>query len=256
MNKIIDFIIKYKTRTQYLNAGRDIVLSEALDFIKENKDRELNILDVGMGDGEDLLNIKKHSNGINLHLYGADIRPIVLEEGALKGISVFTSIDIETMAIPVKDEFFDLVIMNQIIEHTKEIFWIFSEISRIIKEGGILIVGTPNLAAFHNRVLLLFGKQPSSIQLMSAHVRGFVEPEFKKFIGCGEYFKVKKIKGSNFYPFPPFLSKKLSKLFPTFSVCLFFIIERTTKKGVFLDNFKSASYMHQYFTCQNKVINK
>jgi hypothetical protein len=43
--------------------------------------------------------------------------------------------DIERGRIPVGNGFFDIVVANQVLEHTKEIFWTFSEVSRILRVG-------------------------------------------------------------------------------------------------------------------------
>jgi len=45
-------------------------------------------------------------------------------------------VNIENESIPVSEGYFDIVIVNQIVEHMKEIFWIFGEISRVLKKGG------------------------------------------------------------------------------------------------------------------------
>lgn len=54
--------------------------------------------------------------------------------------------------------------------------------STVLKLDGILIVGAPNLAALHNRVLLLFGGQPTVLKLGLAHVRGLTWAGFRNFL--------------------------------------------------------------------------
>jgi len=68
---------------------------------------------------------------------------------------VVHSLDIERDRFPYADASVDLIVANQIIEHTKEIFFIFSEISRVLKTGGLAIIGVPNLGSLHNRIALL-----------------------------------------------------------------------------------------------------
>lgn len=102
--------------------------------------------------------------------------------------------------------------MNQIFEHVKEVFWILHEVTRVLKKGGSLIVGVPNLASLHNRFLLLLGAQPTSIQNDSAHLKGFTKSDFKKLLqsGFNGGYKLEGFAGSNFYPFPPLLAKPLN----------------------------------------------
>lgn len=61
--------------------------------------------------------------------------------------------------LPYKDEQFDVVIFSEIIEH---LFYgvphALTEINRIIKKDGFLILTTPNLSRVPNRIRLLLGK--------------------------------------------------------------------------------------------------
>jgi len=241
-----EMIYRLKRGTEHLNFGRDIVKDWATSYIKDIGKDEIRILDIGVGEGTDLLNIKENLPGKRFGLFGIEFYQRNIELAEKNGITVF-SINIEKEVIPVEDEFFDIIIANQIIEHLKEIFWVFSEMSRVLKKGGIAIIGAPNLAALHQRVLLMFGKQPSSIELLSEHVRGFTKPCFSRFITAGGYFEILDFKGANFYPFPPPLGKVLSRLFPTFAVGIFFLIRRTEKKGEFIEVLKTSRYAAQYF---------
>ena len=81
--------------------------------------------------------------------------------------------NLELDPLPFEDESIDVVMTNQVLEHVKEIFWILHQASRVLRVGGSMVIGVPNLASFHNRLLLLFGKQPTVIQNHSAHLRGY-----------------------------------------------------------------------------------
>ena len=116
-----------------------------------------------------------------------------------------------------------------------------------MKKGGILIAGVPNLASFHNRILLLGGENPTSIEILGPHVRGFTKPSFRRFAETQGYFKLMDVKGANFYPFPPRVSKVLSRLFPTLSAYCFFLVQRSAKPGNYLSVLKSRSFETCYF---------
>lgn len=237
--------VKLKTGTEYLNYGRHILERWGYNHIhnlhRDRGERVFKVLDIGCGHGTDLLNIKNAIEldnsfdfGSSLTLMGIEnYQPYVLE---LKEKNIKTySLDIERDYYPFDDGSLDLIIANQVLEHTKEIFWITSEAVRCLKTGGKFLVGVPNLASLHNRFLLLLGIQPTQIQSLSAHVRGFTKGDFKRFAEEGGYFRLKEVRGSNFYPLPPSLSKPLSALFPTLSWGIFFELERTDKVGSFLD---------------------
>lgn len=245
MSKMRDRLRRFVEGSYHLNYGREIVVAWARDYIEGNAGRKIRILDVGAGRGEDLVNIRKATGG-DVDLYGIECDPANAERGRERGIVVIHA-DIERDAIPAPDGSFDIVVANQILEHTKEIFWIFSEVSRVLREGGICVVGFPNLAAWHNRALLLFGLQPTCIEMLGAHVRGITRGAFKEFATCDGYFECLDMRGSNFYPFPPPLSVPLSRIFPSLSVCLFFLLRRTARAGEFIDVLSTRHFETPFF---------
>ena len=142
-----------------------------------------------------------------------------------KGIEVVTS-NIENEPIPLPDCSVDLIIANQILEHTKELFFIMHEFSRILKVGGQIIIGVPNLAALHNRIALLFGQQPTCIRTNSAHIRGFTKSGVRQIVDVWDGYQLKDFRGANFYPLPPPLAKLAARILPSLSVCIFILIEK------------------------------
>jgi len=62
--------------------------------------------------------------------------------------------------LPFESVFFDCVIAAEIIEHVYDTDRFLSEIRRVLKPGGLLVLSTPNIACLTNRVKLLFGKYP------------------------------------------------------------------------------------------------
>ena len=229
-----------------LNYGREIIFHWIEDYTKkyEKNKKNFKILDIGCGWGYDLTGLWEISK--NIELYGIEIDDEKIAACQQKNIMIF-KINCETDRIPVNDNFFDIIIINQVLEHTKEIFFICSEISRVLKKQGILIIGVPNLASFHNRILLFFGYQPTCIELIGPHVRGFTVPSLEKFISRENYFFVKEIKGANFYPAPPQISKILSKFFPQLSVSIFLLIERTSKEGLFIEILKKENFETNFY---------
>lgn len=66
--------------------------------------------------------------------------------------------DAQKMELP--DESFDLVVSNQVLEHIYAPDEALKEVFRVLKPGGKAVFTTPNLAAWYNRIGLLFGYQP------------------------------------------------------------------------------------------------
>ena len=237
-----------KAGTEHLNYGRDVLANYVLEIVQGKN--QLRILDIGLGSGKDLVNIRQKCLAVapqlEMELFGLECYPPNIEAAVKQGIQVF-SVNIENEVFPFSDGFFDVVVSNQTLEHTKEVYWIFSEISRVLKPHGHVLSGVPNLASFHNRMALLFGLQPTSIQVLGPHVRGFTAPGFIEFVETDGYFVNKAVKGSNFYPFPPSLSRCLSRMFPQMSVGIFFMTQRTSKPGVFIQVLKSRFFETPFF---------
>jgi SAM-dependent methyltransferase len=146
------------------------------------------------------------------------------------------SLDLEKDPFPFEDESIDVVMSNQVLEHVKEIFWILHQVSRVIRVGGYMIIGVPNLASFHNRLLLLFGMQPTSIQNHSAHVRGYTKHDIMRMLQMifPDGYELEDFKGSNFYPLPPAAAKPMAKLLPNSAWGIFFLLK---KKKAYHDEF-------------------
>jgi len=194
------------------------------------------VADLGAGAGRDLSIVRR------LHPHAT----LIAVEGGIENARILAGIadqvcvaNIERDRLPIEDGQADLIIANQVLEHTKEIFWIFHEVSRSLKVGGYFLFGVPNVCSFHNRLLLLFGRQPTQHKLCSAHVRPFSKRDTLTFLNVcfpGGYH-LEEFGGSQFYPPPPGrFVRILSDLFPTLAFSIFFLIQ---KKKEYRDEFAS-----------------
>lgn len=157
--------------------------------------------------------------------YAIDCKEELLGRAKAMGVDAKLC-DLERDRIPFQDNFFDLVVANQVFEHLKNIYSPLSEIHRVLKPGGILVFSVPNLASFHSRLLLLFGKSPTQIRLWGDHVRGFTIDELKPFLLYNGLFSLCAEKGTGYYPLPPVLSRFLSKIFPNAAVYITFFLKK------------------------------
>ncbi len=219
---------KIKSCSGHIDFGREIVKKWSLPVFEKNL--QPNILDVGCGHGEDLSRILTAAGSALPNCYGIESLERHVNKFPYDQLNIprgnIVCINLEQDSLPFSNCFFDLVIANQVLEHTKELFWIFSELARVVKPGGSVILGVPNLASLHNRILLLMGDQPSCIETYGPHVRGFTIPALKRFImkcGC---FRIVRITGDHYYPFPKRIGHVFSRLFPGSAVLIYFLLER------------------------------
>jgi methionine biosynthesis protein MetW len=188
------------------------------------------VLDLGAGSGADLELVRQAHPRAALH--GVEMHPPAVEELRSRGV-VTHALDLERDALPFDDGVVDLVIANQVLEHVKEIFWITHQISRVLQVGGHFLIGVPNLASLHNRLLLMAGRQPTAIQTASAHVRGYTRHDLLRFLETvfsGGYREIAR-GGSNFYPFPPLLARPLARLAPGMAWGLFLLLRKEREYG-------------------------
>lgn len=65
-----------------------------------------------------------------------------------------------TQGLPAADGEFDLVVAGEVIEHVPDPDALLAEIRRVLAPGGTLVISTPNLVCWANRVLVPLGVQP------------------------------------------------------------------------------------------------
>jgi len=119
----------------------------------------------------------------------------------LKESTNFFKVDLEKEKFPEKDSSYDIIVCNQVFEHLKNIFLPISEIYRILKPGGFLIFSVPNMYALHNVLLMLLGKQPTTMNIFGSHIRGFAIHSMSEFLTFNKLFELKELKAIGLHPF-------------------------------------------------------
>lgn len=124
--------------------------------------QEALVLEVGFGSGRILSRIAKE---LDCRCVGVDI-----EEGAFESLSFFSEqhgVEVEAikgsgLALPFKDESFDVVYSEGVIEHFPPIQSqeMVTEHVRVCREGGLVIISVPNkFAIFHSLTKFLLGNR-------------------------------------------------------------------------------------------------
>jgi SAM-dependent methyltransferase len=184
------------------------------------------IVDIGAGLGRDLAIVKKnHPTSKTIALEANQLYASKL----LGGVDHVHVLDIEKDMFPFSNESIDLFIANQVLEHTKEVFWIFDQVTRCLKVGGYFLFGVPNITSLHNRFITFLGGHPTQAKLCSAHVRPFSKADTIKFLDAcfPKGYELDMFAGSQFYPLPAYLSRVACSLFPTMAFSIFFLIKKT-----------------------------
>jgi methionine biosynthesis protein MetW len=188
-------------------------LARSLQIIQAQKPKK--ILDIGCGDGFFALQIIKTTKA---EVSGIDISKEAVEVARNNGINALNC-DLNQDNICFETNSFDLVYLGEVLEHMLDPDCVLDEIYRILKPDGYLLLSTPNLAAWYNRFLLLFGIQPIFTETSTrknfgrvlkflgegsqpvGHLRIFTLGALKKIIkSCN--FEIVHIEAMPFLPFP------------------------------------------------------
>ena len=115
-----------------------------------------NVLDLACGRGALLTLMARACPAATL--VGADISSSSVDACLALGFSAVVA-DVAT-ELPFETGSFDVVVFGEVIEHIVDPDFALTEIARVLRIGGHVIVTTPNLASWFNRLLLLGGIQP------------------------------------------------------------------------------------------------
>ncbi len=131
---------------------------KSLEFIKQyGKGKK--ILDVGCGDGLFMDKLRDAlADHKKIEIWGVDYSKYKLKKAEDKGHNVKWC-DLEK-GLPFEDETFDVVYAAELIEHLYNPDFFLEECYRVLRKGGLIIVSTPNLHAWYNRLLFILGVQP------------------------------------------------------------------------------------------------
>jgi len=163
------------------------------------------MVDLGCGNGNQTSDIMKLVSA--KEVYGIDINQINLAEAEKKGVTGIRS-DLSTDKLPFEDNYFDLVILSEVIEHLLNPDNVLKESYRVLKSNGYFIVTSPNLSSWMNRIYLLLGYQPPDVEVstkirvgnpwrigpLSGHIRPFTAQAMKELLSY-HGFIVKHIQG-------------------------------------------------------------
>jgi SAM-dependent methyltransferase len=181
------------------------------------------LLEVGCWEGYSIRHYQQLLPLENIH--GVDCFPESVSICQSQGIDA-RCCDLEKDPLHLPDGFFEVVIANQVFEHLKNIYGATSEIYRVLKPEGHLIIGVPNLASLHNRILIALGRQPTCMQMFDDHVRGFTPLAFIKFLTFNDLFRLIRFTSLGFYPFVPPVSTFFSKMFPRAAVIMLLVLKK------------------------------
>ncbi len=203
------------------------------------------ILDIGCGDGQFLEELHKSRKEANL--IGLDYSKYKLKKAKLRLPFEFNQCNLED-GIPLQESSISVAYSGEVIEHIYNPDLMLDEIYRVLKKNGLLVISTPNLQAWYNRILFLFGIQPlfyetstkSSLigsgllkrikkgNIPVGHLRVFNVTALKDIVQSSG-FEVIEVHGAIFHslPKPVQLIDRLFNIYPRLSSNLIIVARKT-----------------------------
>lgn len=191
------------------------------------------VLDAGCGSGDLGVELMKqfHSD-----CYGMELNDVAIRHANERGVKT-QKVDLDGRWV-YEDALFDVVTGTEIIEHVLNPDHFILEAKRVLKSGGLLILTTPNIAAWFNRIIFLFGYQPFFTEVSTidktiglsftrkltpnrkpmGHLRCFTLKALKEILELHGY-EVVLVKGNKVYYLPKYMSffDEFFSFFPGFA---------------------------------------
>lgn len=234
--------VKSRLQQMYDNGENVEVVKGLLDTMIQPS---MKIIDIGPGTGSLIHHLHKIANerGIQLELHVLDYLHSILDgfpNGVRKHLFNLHSLantQTEIQEIPIADRTFDMVLFTEVIEHVTFPQVMISEIARILKPKGLLVITTPNIFCLGNRLATFIGTDKL---FRKVGEEGFVSTiEFNSFGHVGHYspkslmqlllpwFTIQKRTGSCFkIPGVRFFQTTLAKTMPNLANHIIIIGQR------------------------------
>ncbi len=117
------------------------VRNDLVNFFKNDRNESINVLDIGCGTGATLLYIKNLYK--NANLYG-------IEKGknSAKIANSYADVineDVEKVIFPYEENFFDYIILGDVLEHLKDPWKFITNLNLYLKSDGYILASIPNI---------------------------------------------------------------------------------------------------------------
>ena len=159
---------------------------ELVRQVTEARTSQLNILDIGCGCGA----LSAALKGVypNAATYGVEIVPSAAN--IAKHIGSVICGDIETIEFPWPENFFDYIVMGDVLEHLHEPAIVLQKLYKHIKTGGHIIVSMPNMKHYSVMLPLIIDDEFSYSDagiLDRTHLKMYTKTEIFKLITDSNY---------------------------------------------------------------------
>lgn len=112
---------------------------------RRGRHQTLQVLDAGCGDGINLAGLRRieADAGTAMRIDAIDYNPVRLRRAAT--VDAKAALQVASLYhLPFRDACFDVALCSHVIEHIPDLPLALSELFRVVRPGGLLIIGVPN----------------------------------------------------------------------------------------------------------------
>jgi len=113
-----------------------------LDLIPE-ENRNGNVLEVGAAAGDTMIYAKE--NGYANKIFGIELTEVPDSNQNNSNFEKFIIGNIENLNIPFQNNFFDVIIMGDVLEHLVDPYTVVNNMKKYLKPNGVVIASIPNV---------------------------------------------------------------------------------------------------------------
>lgn len=195
------------SRPKSLSPWNKMISNIIQNLVLYEKGKKLKLLDIGCGTGQLLTYLAINKIIDRNELYGVDLSRTAISKITVIPKNNLKVVDIEKYGLPMfPSNYFDIIVMAEVIEHLDNPIAVIDEIHRLLKNGGYLIISFPNYLNFPWLVLRMLAEKlnrPEWIVLQPVD-KIYTFFKVKKMIES-RGFRLIKVNGTVF--FPPILYK-------------------------------------------------
>lgn len=168
---------KDKSKSYFSNIRHDL-----LELLNES-DKNLKVMEIGAAYGETLYYLK--NKGIASEVVGVDIYEDKINKENYKNIDRFIFGNIEDIDFPEYYNYFDLILLPDVLEHLIEPKKVLSKVHKYLKQDGVIFVSMPNVRHYSalNKIFIKgdFGYEESGI-FDTTHLRFYCRKNIKELL--------------------------------------------------------------------------
>lgn len=124
-------------KDHWLMRVRRFIIFDLLKKYAKPPSEKVRILDFGCGSGYLVARLAERG----FQSFGLDISAEAIEFGRRQGIKNIEAVDSHTINYP--DNFFDAILLMDVIEHLEDESWAVKEVERVLAPGGVIIITVP-----------------------------------------------------------------------------------------------------------------